>query len=137
MADLFVYGTLMDPDIMGAVAGRCRRLAAATLPGHRRLAVRDAPYPGIVPAPAHNVEGVVYTAIGPRGLVRLDRFEGEMYKRVRVRVTLANGSRRTTFTYVIKRAFRDRLEPRAWDPEAFLAHDKAAFQKRYTGFKRT
>lgn len=137
MADLFAYGTLMDPDIMGAVAGHCRRLSTAILPNHRRLAVRGAPYPGMVPAAAHNVEGVVYSGIGPRGLVRLDRFEGEMYKRVRVRVTLANGSRRATFTYVIKGAFRDRLEPHEWDPEAFLAHDKAAFQRRYTGFRRT
>jgi len=137
MTELFVYGTLMWADIMEAVAGPCRRLSAATLHDHRRRAVRGAPYPGIVPAPAHDVEGVVYTGIGRRALVRLDRFEGGMYKRVSVRVTLTDGTRRHTFAYVIKAAFRDHLEPRDWDPADFLERDRAAFQRRYTGFKRT
>ncbi len=136
MTELFVYGTLMWTDIMDAVAGPCRPLAAATLHDHRRLALRGAPYPGLIAAPGDTVEGLVYTGIGRRGLVRLDRFEGEMYKRVRVRVTLTDGTHRRAFTYVTKEAFRDRLEPREWDPEAFRRQHKAAFQRRYMGFKR-
>lgn len=137
MSELFVYGTLMFEDIMRSVAGPCRRLGDATLPGHRRLAVRGEHYPGVVEAPGHGVAGVLYGGLSRRALAHLDRFEGAMYRRVTTRVLLPDGQRRQVFTYLVKETHRHHLEPREWDPEAFLATGKGEFQRRYTGFGRT
>ena len=57
---LFFYGTLMDVDVVAKVLARPfaeRELVPAFLRGWRRLAVRNASYPVILPDPASRVEG--------------------------------------------------------------------------------
>ena len=136
MHDLFVYGSLICQDIMGSVAGQCHRLSEARLHDYRRLAVKNAHYPGIIAARGFTVNGVVYCAISDTGMIKLDDFEGGMYQRSSVEVELVDGSRRRVFTYVVKPAFIDQLDSRDWSYDEFLKHGKKPFTSLYMGYHR-
>lgn len=130
----FTYGSLMCADIMSDVTGLALVGQPARLAGHARHPVRDEDYPGLVPDPASNVVGVLYCNLDAAALRRLDAFEGEMYERLRVPVTLANGAGVEAWCYVVRPGFRARLLPGEWDFEAFLAGGKDRFRARYVGF---
>ena len=49
-------------------------------------------YPAIVEAAGETVDGLVYRGLDGRQLARLDRFEGEMYRRVRVAVLVGDAA---------------------------------------------
>jgi gamma-glutamylcyclotransferase (GGCT)/AIG2-like uncharacterized protein YtfP len=132
----FTYGTLMCADIMLTVGGRGVTGEPATLAGFARRAVRDEDYPGIRPDADASVEGVLYRGIDTTALARLDAFEGEQYRRETVEVTVADGSRATADTYVIRPEYAALLLPVDWDFDAFLAAGKSRFQSRYMGFSR-
>ena len=119
-----------------ATIGDCMQLSTAVLRDYRRLAVRQQHYPGMIKAPGHVVEGVVYGNISDAGLARLDRFEGEMYARRRVEVELTDGSRQAVYSYVIKPAFEHQLEYRDWHFDEFLRRGKQAFTANYLGYQR-
>lgn len=135
MTTCFTYGSLMCPDIMTFAAGRPLAGEPARLTGYRRLAVAGEDYPGIVEAD-DRVEGVLYRGLDTRAWALLDAFEGEMYARLPVTVTLPSGSAEPAWTYVFKPEFRHLLRPEPWDFEAFLRQGKARFEARYVGFRR-
>lgn len=134
MYQLFTYGSLMCEDIMRSVAGPCESLGEASLLNHRRLAVKGEHYPGMIQAPGFSVQGRVYQGISATGLQRLDRFEGDMYRRIEVQVELVDGSRMVVFTYLFRDACRDRLAPREWHLQEFLKRGKRDFTASYMGF---
>lgn len=134
MADCcFTYGSLMCPDIMSAVAGLALAGEPGVLAGHARHPVADEDYPGVVADPNGRVDGVLYRGLDAGALARLDRFEGEMYRREAVRVNLV-GETVTAWCYIVRDAYRDRLLPGEWRFDDFLAEGKARFMARYVGF---
>lgn len=135
MENLFAYGTLMCDDIMAEVAGECMSAVPATLRGYRRLRVKDAHYPALVPDAESRVEGVVYCDVSESAWARLDRFEGEMYSRESVQVELADGSAVAAATYVVHGDFTSCLDETEWDFAAFLDSDKESFCKSYEGYR--
>ncbi len=104
------------------------------LEGYRRLLVRGEQYPGLVPADGASVEGVVYRDVPTSAWERLDRFEGEMYVRQSVQVSLKDGGTVRADAYVVRPEFRDRLENIDWDFSEFLRNGKAHFQRNYQGY---
>ncbi len=136
MESLFAYGTLMCDEIMREVAGCLPSRAAGTLKGYSRRAVRGERYPGIVADAAGCVEGVLYRNVPTSAWARLDRFEGEMYARQAVQITLADGETLLAEAYVVRPQFLDRLEQSAWSLADFLREGKASFQQHYTGYRR-
>lgn len=134
MHTLFTYGTLQCDDIMHRVAGQCRKVSSALLPGYCCLTVKNETYPGIMPAEGCSVPGCVYEGISDAALERLDRFEGEMYRRVMVTVVLDDQSTQNVFAYIVKNKFRDSLSDEIWDLESFLSEGKTAFLAHYFGF---
>lgn len=132
--DLFTYGTLMSPDIMEKVAG-CRLTSArATLAGYRRTLVRDEVYPGIAEEGESVVEGILYLDLSDEAARRLDAFEGGMYDRREVAVTLESGAVRTVMTYIFRPEFRHLLSDVPWDFGQFLVSGKKRFEQGYFGF---
>lgn len=118
--DLFVYGTLQYPAIAAAVTGERLAGTPAVLDGYARHAVRDAPYPGIVPRAGRTVEGVLYENIDPVARRRIDTFEGTLYHRETVAVRrLDDGAAVTAQTYVVRPGWRVVLARVDWDPDAF------------------
>lgn len=135
MINLFAYGSLMCTDIMGDVSGCDLSHTVGVLNGYRRLVVRGEQYPGLVPADGGAVEGVVYRDVPPSAWERLDRFEGAMYVRQHVDVSLKGGSPLVADAYVVRPEFRDRLEDADWDFDEFLRNGKARFRRHYQGYR--
>ena len=132
---LFAYGTLICADILAEVAG-CRAVGeSAVLRGYDRRQVIGADYPGILPQSGGTVEGLVYRDLPPAAWCRLDRFEGEMYRRVTVAVRLASGGKLQVQAYVVRPAWRHRLGVSDWDRDGFLREGKARFRRAYRGYR--
>lgn len=111
------------------VAGRYRSLPAV-LGGYRRLAVRGEDYPVAVPARDACIRGVLYLNLSPEDLARLDRFEGEAYRRRAVQV-IAGGRRLPAEVYELRPEFRHLAAPTPWDPERFVAEGLRRFLARH------
>jgi gamma-glutamylcyclotransferase (GGCT)/AIG2-like uncharacterized protein YtfP len=135
MDHLFAYGTLMCEDIMEEVAGCRLDPVPGTLGGYSRRSVKGEHYPALVPDRQGIVEGILYRDVPARAWDRLDRFEGEMYARRWVRISLPDGSMVPAATYVTRPEFLDCLEAFEWDFASFRHRGKAAFQRQYKGYK--
>ncbi|GAB6056960.1 gamma-glutamylcyclotransferase family protein [Desulfonatronum parangueonense] len=135
MNHLFAYGTLMCKDIMQAVSGCRLPRMPGILPGYCRRAVKNQVYPAMIPDALSYVEGIVYFDVSPDAWHRLDLFEGEMYFRESVVISLENGELGSAQTYVAKPNYRVHLEDAAWDHEAFLSSGKTTFEREYIGFR--
>ena len=86
---LFLYGTLLDPDLLAAFAGRAVPSTPATLRGWRRVALRDSRYPTLRRARGA-VLGVLVTVDRP-SLARLAAYEGPSYRLTPIVVTTVRG----------------------------------------------
>ncbi len=135
MENLFAYGTLMCEDIMEEVSGCRLAPAPAVLPGYSRRCVKGESYPGLLADQDGHVEGVLYRNIPVSAWQRLDRFEGEMYARQVVQVSLRDGEALTASTYVVRPEFSHRLSQSEWNFAEFLRSGKRAFQSQYKGFE--
>ncbi|MBI3329368.1 MAG: gamma-glutamylcyclotransferase [Nitrospinae bacterium] len=98
--NLFVYGTLVDPQRVKALAGKQFARVAATLEGFERM-VPDTGYPYILPKPGAAVSGFLLKHLDAVSLNRLDRYEaeGDLYLRQEVEVLVA-GQPVHAMTYV-------------------------------------
>ncbi|MEM7394906.1 MAG: gamma-glutamylcyclotransferase family protein, partial [Verrucomicrobiota bacterium] len=121
--NLFAYGTLMCEETLRDVTGKTMTRVKATLHGYRRMAVKDAPYPAVVPEANHWVEGVLYRDVPPEVWAELDHYEGEIYSRESVDVELHSGFSVRADVYVLRNEFRFCLDDKAWDPESNSDHE--------------
>lgn len=135
MRHLFAYGTLICADIFEQVSGRRATGLSATLKGYSRRPVVGAEYPGVLPQAGSSVDGVVYRDLPAAAWRRLDRFEGEMYRRRVVGVRLASGEILPAEVYVVRPAYRHRLAASEWDLDGFVRAGKARFWREYRGFR--
>lgn len=135
MGNLFAYGSLMCEDIMVAVSGLRLSHVPGTLKGYRRRSVTGEHYPAIVSDKEEAVEGVVYRDVPDSAWDRLDRFEGEMYRRESVAIELNDGRTLHAQTYVVQPAFVHRLGQSDWDFDDFIASGKVSFQRHYKGYR--
>ncbi len=110
---LFVYGTLLVPDIMREVTGRQYAGESAVLPGYRRYRIRRRSYPGIVEEAGTSVSGTLFE-MGPVALAAIDRYEDACYERRTVTVEV-KGESRQAYAYVIPDNRRHLLEDKEWD----------------------
>ncbi len=131
---LFAYGTLMCNDIMQEVSGILPSSTSGCLFGYCRYGVKNEHYPAIIPEKEGCVKGIVYLDVSPAAWERLDRFEGEMYERLPVEITLNTGMRITANTYVWKPAFSLELTESHWSLETFFQKGKQAFISNYKGY---
>lgn len=117
---LFCYGTLQSPLVMKAVTGLKMEGQAATLAEWARYRVRGSDYPGIQPEQGAQVSGKLYREMDENLIADLDAFEGDKYERVKVTVTLEDGSTEEAYTFAITEDCRGYLSDEPWDFEEFL-----------------
>ena len=134
--NLFVYGTLMVPQVMEAVCGHTQKGLDAVLSNHRRRLVRGEVYPAIVPLPGEQVSGLLYRGLSDEEFYRLDNFEGSLYQRRCVEVVV-NGQASVAHAYVLRPAFRQRLSDTPWSLQHFVIDGIEQFVTGYDGFSRT
>jgi gamma-glutamylcyclotransferase (GGCT)/AIG2-like uncharacterized protein YtfP len=65
---------------------------------------------------------------------RLDRFEGDMYRRQRVQAQLADGATLMAETYLVRPRFLARLDRVEWNFAEFLRSGKGKFCRGYRGY---
>jgi gamma-glutamylcyclotransferase (GGCT)/AIG2-like uncharacterized protein YtfP len=134
--NIFVYGSLMDREIMNHVSGSDPFGKSAVLHDFGRYKIEDAHYPGMLKEQGNRVEGLLYFDVVPDAVYRLDIFEGEMYSREEVDVRLKeNNDMHKAMTYVLKDEYRYVLSSSGWSFEEFLVSGKRLFIAAYKGFE--
>lgn len=128
MPHVFVYGTLLVPEMMHAITNRHFQLIPATARGYRRAYLAGQIYPGITASEDHTVvEGAIYCNVDAESLRRLDYFEGSEYVRERLIVTLENGSQLAAESYIVPSTQHHSMTDQPWSLEHFQQADLAGF----------
>lgn len=126
---LFTYGSLMFESVWTPLVARPRAHMRARLPGYRRERVTGAPYPGICADASGSTAGRVYFGLDDEDLSRLDRFEGDRYRRIAVEVLIDGVPdapvRLMAQTYLLIDPSELSGEP--WDPETFSRDSAQGF----------
>lgn len=126
-ANVFVYGTLLAPEVMQAVAGREHGSVPAKANGYVRRYLAGRIYPGIAVDLASSVEGKVYLDVDAAAIARLDYFEGPEYVRRKIDATLADGSTLAVEAYIVPAEKRHLLTDVAWSFDDFAEHRRERF----------
>jgi gamma-glutamylcyclotransferase (GGCT)/AIG2-like uncharacterized protein YtfP len=134
MKNVFVYGSLMFDDVWNRIAGRRYEKHTALLKGYRRLCVKGETYPGLVKSFNCSVEGVVYLDVTAQDIRRLDRFEGDYYRRISVAVSSETGDMLDAEVYLFSKQSRHLLSTLPWNPVRFQMLHLRRFITRYRGF---
>ncbi|MEV4238909.1 MULTISPECIES: gamma-glutamylcyclotransferase family protein [unclassified Nocardia] len=125
---LFVYGTLQFPEVLGELIGRCPELVAAELTGWRVAALPGRVYPGLVPAAGGVARGVVLSGLDAGEWAVLDAFEDDEYELRRVQP----GPATSAWTYV----WTSVVAQDNWYAERFAAEHLGAFVARCAEWRR-
>jgi gamma-glutamylcyclotransferase (GGCT)/AIG2-like uncharacterized protein YtfP len=113
---LFVYGTLLFPEVLTALLGRVPPSAPAVAPGWRVAALAGRVYPGLAPDPASAATGAVLSGLDATELVLLDAYEDvDEADYARTDITLADGTACPTYVWL------GAVLPTTWTPDAFAA----------------
>ncbi len=83
--NLFVYGTLMEPDVLKKVIGRTAKGFPDILQGYKKSVVRigNGAYPVIFHGSGSHVKGLIIS-VTPQELELIDEYETGVYKRKKV-----------------------------------------------------
>ncbi|CAH8387459.1 unnamed protein product [Eruca vesicaria subsp. sativa] len=99
--DLFVYGSLQDPQVVYVVLNRVPDHVSAVLSGFHRFRIKNRLYPTILPDGTGEVTGKVLKGITDEERKLLDEFEDVEYDRKAVEVVLTDTSEKLQVeTYV-------------------------------------
>jgi gamma-glutamylcyclotransferase (GGCT)/AIG2-like uncharacterized protein YtfP len=128
---LFTYGSLMFAPVWRKVAKPHYRTSEETIRGYVRYTVAGEHYPAVIGTPhlpLSTLTGRVYWDIDAEDIARLDRFEGDDYKRVSVQTV--SGQTVSLYLFIAS----ERLSMKPWDPKAFEENGMKPFLERYAGF---
>ena len=126
--NLFAYGTLMEPRLLGRIIGSSPAAETATLHGYQRFAFQRESYPGMVPAKkSESVTGKLFFNLDDLAWQYLDGFEGNFYTRITVQVITEANINYPAETYIVRDNYRQLLAETDWDFAKFLRHDLSAY----------
>ena len=132
--NLFVYGTLMIPEIWHQLTRENNPRDKASLDGFFRSKLKGEVYPGIYKKKGRSVDGMIYYDLSPSAAKKLDMFEGERYRRVKVRVDV-NGKSVQAETYALSENFHKLITDEEWNFEEFIRSGSEHFKNNYFGFR--
>jgi gamma-glutamylcyclotransferase (GGCT)/AIG2-like uncharacterized protein YtfP len=98
--------------------------------------VKGESYPGIIPVTDAITEGIIYFNVNEFSLGQLDKFEGDLYERIRVRVENREKEMIDAQAYVIRSTYLGYLSRDAWDVGDFIKKDLKMFLMTYSGFPK-
>lgn len=133
---IFAYGTLEVPELMAALVGRRPPGQPAVLEGYARFLVRGQVYPGIVASPGSSTDGILYDAVDEPTLALLDRFEGPLYERRRLRVRAAGDARLPAQAYVVPEHRSRWLSTEPWNRSLFVERHLSEYVAHCTLLRR-
>jgi gamma-glutamylcyclotransferase (GGCT)/AIG2-like uncharacterized protein YtfP len=133
--NLFVYGSLMLPEVMQAVAGQKFPFQGGMVRGYAQFELRDEHQAAMIPFPDTSTEGVVYADVDESALKRLDAFAGAGFDRVEVNVEAENGEWIEAEAHVLRMRHKKRLMAEPWDEDEFRQKHLAGFLKVHSEAK--
>lgn len=119
---IFLFGTLLDGDVLRKVIGAVDQEASATLFGFRRVGVGNGSWPALLPDPVGRADGLLVVPKSPDALDRLRWFEGPLQPPVLHPVTTAAGE--VVEAWVCMTAPGLALTDEPWDFEAWRRRHK-------------
>ncbi|WP_424136912.1 gamma-glutamylcyclotransferase family protein [Roseomonas chloroacetimidivorans] len=117
-APIFLYGTLLNPQVLARQSGDARlprAMRPALLRGYRRAAFRGTLYPTLLPGKGGWVRGALIWP-SPSAMAALQRYEGPCYRLVPLRVQTVRGP----------------IRARAWVVPRWMA-EESAWRSRLRG----
>jgi gamma-glutamylcyclotransferase (GGCT)/AIG2-like uncharacterized protein YtfP len=132
MRPLFVYGTLLFPEILHLLLGRLPVSSEAVLPGYHRFSIHDGPcvraYPAVFPQPGAEVHGLLLHGLSPAEQAVLDAYEDDDYIKTAVTV-VQKGEMTDANVYVWHTGKKGQLRG-TWDAEQFRAQNLQTYIER-------
>ncbi|GGL16109.1 gamma-glutamylcyclotransferase family protein [Planomonospora parontospora] len=125
---LFVYGTLMFPEVLRALLGRVPQSAPAAVAGWRAARLPGHVYPVLVPAGAGTARGLLLTGLTAGDWRVLDEYEGPLYDLRPVVLTDGRGG----WAYIS--ADPSAASAEDWDAGRFAAEHLSAYLGECTGW---
>lgn len=126
---VFAYGTLLFDEIITALIGRVPPSEKAIVHNMRRIRVPGRPYPALISAPGHQVEGRLYHEISAVELKTIDQYEGEEYRKAQIMVTRSATNRPIVANVWLHASPEQVKRTEDWDPEKFRQFHLAIFLK--------
>jgi len=121
---LFAYGTLMFAEVWRRIGIGEFETQPATLPGYAVYRVQDSVIPGMVQTNADDqVTGLIYHGLDEETLFELDTYESDLYKRIAVQATAADGALIECQAFVIPESHRQAVTDEFWDADWFEKHE--------------
>ncbi len=127
---LFVFGSLMDRDVLGLVAGmdvNSLELQAVTVSGYRQSEVAEESYPVLVAQEDSRCSGMLIRGLTSVALERILFFEGEEYLLSPISVNPLGTSDSPVDAYYFRDAGVYTVRPNAWSFEAWQSQHKQSF----------
>jgi gamma-glutamylcyclotransferase (GGCT)/AIG2-like uncharacterized protein YtfP len=128
---LFVYGTLMVPEVLVALLGRVPSRREASLTGYRRYAIQGECYPAIISDANASVSGYLLTGLTEAEVEIFDAYEGDPYERTQVSVNV-NGAPTGAQCYVWRSESDVRFGRDEWNLETFRTTHLARYLRALT-----
>ncbi|MFV8816818.1 gamma-glutamylcyclotransferase family protein [Haliea sp. E17] len=133
MQDIFVYGTLLNDEVLRILLDQPLPKVGARLAGYRRVTVSGQMFPAIRPDGTSSVEGALVTGLDQCAISLLDEYEGRFYRRESVVVYLDCGTPRHCQTYVFQPRYYDFLSAEAWCNDHFRECHMSQYLARLLG----
>lgn len=128
--DLFVYGTLMNNEVLEPLLGCIPKKEAAELADFECVTVKGALYPGLKEKRGQRVMGQLLQRLTPDQLEILDRYEGDEYRRIRVQVAIQGQTDIPCYTYLFKPELNHLLSELPWSNHVFRQQYMTDFLKQ-------
>lgn len=119
MSKLFVYGTLLNNEVLNSLLGFMPAKHLALLRGYRCVEVKNQPFPAIYFDSGSVVNGELVEGLEGQHLTLLDEYEGVFYKRKIVEVVLVDGKVEECYTYVFRKRYHRFLTKESWSNDCF------------------
>lgn len=117
--NIFVYGTLMAPEVVQTLIRRLPAGQKASVEGFACHPVQKYVFPGLIEDASATTNGIYYEGLSVSELKRLDWFEDVEYTRKGVPVRLENQETRHTQVYLWANPIHELHLDTKWDYERF------------------
>lgn len=125
--NLFVYGTLIDPEIYQLVTGKKRSSIPTRMKGFKVLRVRNQVFPGMISSPDSSATGALYQGLSELELLKLDHYEDDFYERKLIQCEINTDETVLAWAYIIPKEFHSVLSTSDWHYSDFLKKDRDGF----------
>lgn len=117
MQHLFVYGSLLFPELVEKLTGKRFNSVPAILQGYRRLAIKECDYPAIITEAASEVKGILLLNVDKESMRLLTFYEGRDYVESNVEVISEKQNyNATAFVWDNDASFLENFD---WDQNSF------------------